>query len=143
MTNEDKMREIDEALAAGNTALDALNRAERSISGARGFGIWDMLGGGFISGLLKHSQMDDAQRYVNEANDALRRFQKELSDINININYGVSFDSITKAFDIFCDNLLVDALIQSRIRDAQQNIAQTKQQVQSAMTMLRNMRNQM
>ena len=143
MTNEEKIREIDEALIAGEAALNALSRAESKLSGARGLGIWDMLGGGFVSGLLKHSQMDDAQKHVNEANSALRRFQKELSDINIRIDYGVSFDGITKAFDIFCDNFLVDALIQSRIRDTQRNLAQTKQQVQSAMTMLRNMKSQL
>lgn len=143
MTNEEKIREIDEALIAGEAALNALSRAESKLSGARGLGIWDMFGGGFVSGLLKHSQMDDAQKHVNEANSALRRFQKELSDINIRIDYGVSFDGITKAFDIFCDNFLVDALIQSRIRDTQRNLAQTKQQVQSAMTMLRNMKSQL
>lgn len=143
MTREEKIREVDEALMAGDAALSALSRAENSLNGARGFGIWDMLGGGFVSGLLKHSQMDDAQKYVNEANSALRRFQKELSDINIRIDYGVSFDGITKAFDIFCDNLLVDALIQSRIRDTQKNLAQTKQQVQSAIAMLHNMRSEL
>ena len=143
MTREEKIREVDEALMAGDAALSALSRAESSLNGARGFGIWDMLGGGFVSGLLKHSQMDDEQKYVNEANSALRRFQKELSDINIRIDYGVSFDGITKAFDIFCDNLLVDALIQSRIRDTQKNLAQTKQQVQSAIAMLHNMRSEL
>ena len=143
MTREEKIREVDEALMAGDAALSALSRAESSLNGARGVGIWDMLGGGFVSGLLKHSQMDDAQKYVNEANSALRRFQKELSDINIRIDYGVSFDGITKAFDIFCDNLLVDALIQSRIRDTQKNLAQTKQQVQSAIAMLHNMRSEL
>ena len=143
MTREEKIREVDEALMAGDAALSALSRAESSLNGARGFGIWDMLGGGFVSGLLKHSQMDDAQKYVNEANSALRRFQKELSDINIRIDYGVSFEGITKAFDIFCDNLLVDALIQSRIRDTQKNLAQTKQQVQSAIAMLHNMRSEL
>lgn len=143
MTDEQKRREIDEALMAGNQALHALDKAQSSLSGARGFGIWDMLGGGFISGLLKHSQMDDAQRYVNEANDALRRFQKELSDINMSINYGVSFDGVTKAFDLFFDNILVDALIQSRIRDTQKNLENTKQQVQYAVNTLQTMRSEL
>lgn len=140
MTKEEKLREIDEALMAGNEALGAIGRAESKLSGARGFGIWDMFGGGLISGLLKHSQMDDAQRYVNDANQAIKRFQKELSDINMSIQYGVSFDGVTKAIDILFDNILVDALIQSRIRETQKNLEQTKQQVQYAVNTLYQLR---
>lgn len=142
MTDEQRKREIEEAIHAGNAALSAIGRAESSLSGARGFGIWDMLGGGLISGLLKHSKMDDAQKYVNEANHSIQQFQKELSDINMSINYGVSFDGITKAIDIIFDNIFVDALIQSRIRETQENLKKTKVQVQQALSDLENMRNQ-
>lgn len=142
MTREDQFREIDEAIFAGQRALNALNEAESHLSSARGFGIWDMLGGGFVSGLLKHSQMDDAQRCVNQAAMELQRFQKELSDVNMSLNsYGVQFDGVTKVLDLVCDNFLVDALIQSRIRETQQNLANSKMQVQNALRQLQNMRN--
>ena len=53
-------REIQEAIVAGQRALTALNDVEGSLKTAQGMGIWDILGGGFISGMLKHSNLDKA-----------------------------------------------------------------------------------
>lgn len=142
MTREEQIREIDEALYAGRNAYNAICEAEQHLGGARGLGIWDMLGGGLVSGLLKHSQMDKAQECVNRASVAMQGFQKELHDLNMNINYGVEFDGVTKAIDILFDNILVDALIQSRIKETQENLQQSKRQVQIAMDKLQQMRNQ-
>ncbi len=50
MTREEQIREIDEAIFAGQKAYQAICEAESHLSSARGFGIWDMLGGGFVSG---------------------------------------------------------------------------------------------
>lgn len=50
MTREEQIREIDEAIFAGQRAYQAICEAESHLSSARGFGIWDMLGGGFVSG---------------------------------------------------------------------------------------------
>ena len=56
-----RTREIQEAIAAADVALDHLERARRSLSSASGWGLFDTLGGGFISGLIKHSKMSDAE----------------------------------------------------------------------------------
>ena len=86
--------------------------------------------------------MDDAQRYVNQASMELQRFQKELSDLNMSLNsFGVQFDGVTKFLDICFDNFLVDALVQSRIRQTQQNLSNVKLQVQNTLNQLQNMRN--
>ena len=140
MTKEEQLKEINEAIYAGNNALAALNEAISHLSGARGFGIWDMLGGGLVSGLLKHSQMDKAQDCVNRANMAMQSFQRELQDVNMHINYGVQFDGMTKAIDILFDNFLVDALIQSRIKETADNLNQSKYQVEQALGKLQYMK---
>ena len=69
---KDKNTEIREAIDAGNRALSALEEAARHLQAARGLGLWDMLGGGFLSSLLKHSKMDDAQQAMNRAEQELR-----------------------------------------------------------------------
>jgi len=139
MTREDQLREINEAIYAGQNALAAIGEAESHMGNARGLGVWDMLGGGFISGILKHSQIDAAQQYVDKAQTAMQRFQKELHDINMNIDYGVKFDGVTKAIDLLFDNFIVDALIQSRIKETQENLKQSKFQVQQALNQLQQM----
>ena len=140
MTREEELKEINEAIFAGQNALSAICEAEQLMSSARGFGIWDMLGGGLISGLFKHSQIDKAQECVNRAQSALQGFQRELQDLNMNINYGVQFDGATKAIDLIFDNILVDALIQSRIKETQENLKKSEYQVRQALDKLQQMK---
>ena len=50
-------KEIDEAIASGEHALISLREAQNKLNSARNWGIFDMLGGGLITDLIKHSKM--------------------------------------------------------------------------------------
>lgn len=124
--NDVRTREIQEAIRAADIALDHLERAKRSLSSAGGWGLFDTLGGGFLSGLIKHGKMADAEHEISEAKKALSRFSKELRDIegysSVHINGLLTFG------DLFCDGFLMDAIVQSQIgkakRDCENAIAQ-------------------
>lgn len=139
---QQNLREIEQALQAGTRAQNSLAEAQSKLSGARGFGIWDMLGGGFISGLLKHSSLDGAQRCLEQAQRDLDIFRRELSDVYIDESYSVAFDGISKFLDLFVDNIFVDVILQSKIKDAQAKMEQTKRQVDDAMRRLWDLKSQ-
>ena len=63
---KDRNTEIREAIDAGNRAMDALDEALGHLKTAHGLGIWDMLGGGFFSTMLKHSKIDQAQQELEQ-----------------------------------------------------------------------------
>lgn len=65
MTNE--MREINEAIQAGERALTSLRKAEEKLTSAGNWGLWDIFGGGLISGIAKHNKMNEASSYMEEA----------------------------------------------------------------------------
>jgi hypothetical protein len=132
--------EIDQAIEAGQRALAALKKAEDSLDSARGFGIWDILGGGFISGILKHSDLDDAMQYMEDAKHELQRFKSELADIHISYDVSLNFDGFTRFADFFLDGIFVDFLIQSRIKESYEEVAKIKAQVQTALSKLRRLR---
>ena len=75
-------QEIHEAICAADDALEALRRADRSLSSASSWGLWDMFGGGFLSTMMKHGRMDDAQREIEQARACLRRFSREVADVS-------------------------------------------------------------
>ena len=131
-----RRKEIQEAIQAGNDALAALCEAEQHLSSARGFGIWDMLGGGFISSMMKHSRMDAAQKSVNDAQYALQRFSRELEDVQMHGTVQINFSGFVQFIDVFCDNFLVDIMVQSKIRQTQESIAEIKGQIQRILTRL-------
>ena len=66
-------KEKQEAIVAGQQALRSLRQAQDCLSSARNWGIYDLLGGGLLSSLVKHSRMDKAQQCINEAKSSLYR----------------------------------------------------------------------
>ena len=126
---KDRNTEIREAIDAGNRALDALDEALEHLKAARGLGVWDILGGGFFSSLLKHSKMDDAQEAMEYARQELQTFSRELEDVQMELNFQVNFDSMTRFFDTFFDNTIVDWMVQSQIAQAQRNVAEARRRV--------------
>ena len=70
--------QTDQALAAGREAHRYAQAALEALRRAKGWGIYDLLGGGLVSGLIKHGKMDDAQRQINGLRQALARHQRAL-----------------------------------------------------------------
>lgn len=131
--------EIKEAIDAGNIAIDALSEAESCLNSASNFGIWDILGGGIISSALKHQRMNDANRAMQKAQNALQNFSTELADVRIYENVDISFDGITQFIDIFCDNFLVDIMVQSRISETKSEVRKARRSIEQVIDRLRQM----
>lgn len=77
----DRLREIDEAIAAGREALEALEDAADSLDSAKRWGIVDILGGGLITSVIKHSRLATPTTRLADAREALARFSAELDDV--------------------------------------------------------------
>lgn len=54
-------KELQEAIAAGDAVLKELAQVIASLKSASNWGVWDLLGGGLLAGLVKHSRLDDAR----------------------------------------------------------------------------------
>jgi len=128
-----------EALNAGRAALSSLQAARQQLSSARGWGIYDtFFSGGFISGLIKHSKMNNAEECINRAKYDLQRFNTELHDLNlmgINLNTG----DLLGFADLFFDGFLSDFLMQGRIREACGQVDDAINKVQMIINSLENM----
>ena len=114
--------EIREAIAAGERALSSLYVAQDKLNSARGWGIFDMLGGGFIADLIKHSKMEEASKSMEEAKYSLQRFRIELSDVNGNFNPQLNIGGFLSFADFFFDGFVADYLVQSKISDARRQV---------------------
>ena len=115
------LREIDEASRAGEQALDSLREAKNQLNSARNWGIYDMIGGGLISSMIKHSKIDQANEWMDQANRDLRCFAKELRDVD-GEDLQIDTGSLVTMLDIFCDNFFSDLLVQQKINDGRARI---------------------
>ncbi len=130
-------QEVREAITAGERALGSLRQAQNDLASARGFGIADMLGGGLIIGLLKHSRLNDASAHMEAARNDLRRFQKELKDVSVYTELHLNIGDFLTFADFFFDGLIADYMVQSRIADARSQVDQAISHVEHILTDLR------
>lgn len=121
MSGSADTREVDEAIWAGERALDSLREAKAKLDSARNWGIYDIIGGGMLSSMVKHSKMSSANEWVAQANRDLKRFAKELRDVDEDGLY-VQAGSLASTMDIFFDNVFSDFIVQNRINEARGEI---------------------
>ena len=129
-------KEKQEAIDAGNKALRSLRKAQENLGSAKSWGIFDMLGGGFISTMFKHSKVDQAKENMEQAKYDLRNFSKELNDVNIACNLNIETGDFLSFADWFFDGFIVDWMMQDRINQASQQVEEAIRRVEDILRQL-------
>ena len=129
-------KEKREAADAGNRALRSLKAAQENLSSAKNWGIWDMLGGGFISTMAKHSKMDRAKENLAKARSDLKSFSRELQDVNMACHLDIETGDFLSFADWFFDGFVVDWMIQDRINQASRQVEEAIHRVERILKQL-------
>ena len=137
MSNEIMRREMKEALDAGERALSSLRKAQEKLNSAGNWGLFDMFGGGLFSTIMKRSKMDDAQQLMEAAKTDLKRFQRELKDVNIPLDLRMEVGSFLSFADFFFDGFVADYLVQSKISEAKEQVSDAIIRVEQILNELR------
>lgn len=127
---EADIKELREAIHAGKDAFDMLRQMNGQLSSAGNWGTWDLLGGGMISSMIKHNKLDGARDMALKAQRKLARFQNELADVGNRLTKSVDVGGGMKAVDMFFDNIFVDWMVQSRIKESSRKCEKTMREVQ-------------
>ncbi|MBQ3419922.1 MAG: hypothetical protein IJH31_07320 [Erysipelotrichaceae bacterium] len=117
--------ERQEAIEAGNKALDSLYIARDYLDKAKSWGIYDIFAGGFISSMIKHNRMKDAKLYIEDAKRDLMVFQKELRDLRDINNIDLETGDFLGFADVLFDNIFTDIFMQRRIDEALRKVEKT------------------
>ncbi len=136
---ERQKKEIGEAIAAGTRALDTVENILSNLNSAQSWGTWDLLGGGLLSDIAKHSRLDDAQKMVQQLQEELRQFKTELADITIQTDIQVSVDGFMRFADYFFDGLFADWVVLDKINESLASVQRTKNQIEEVLSNLRGM----
>jgi len=128
-----RIRETQEAIVAGNNVLDSLKDVMDSLDSAANWGTWDMLGGGLISDLAKHSKLDSAKYEIERTQRLLLDFNTELADVKIRSDIGIHTDGFAKFADFFFDGLFADWNMQNKINGSRDSVYTVLRQVESVL----------
>ena len=138
-----QMKELDEAIQAGQVVSTRLSRAAELLESAKNWGTYDMLGGGMLSTHIKHGKIDEAMEYVHHAQAGLRTFQKELQDVNMHTNVVIDIGEFLRFADYFFDGFIADWMVQGRIKDTLEAVENKEQHVVSILYSLNSSHNQL
>ena len=136
---EIQKKELKEAIGAGMTAYRTSERVMESLDSAEGWSAWDIMGGGLLADMAKHSDLDEAQEKVEQLQGQLRKFKTELADVTIQADMQVNIDGFLRFADYFFDGLFADWAVMDEISNAQQNVKKTQNQITSLIDKLQAM----
>ena len=130
-------KELTEAIQAGEGALQTVRQIQASLDSAKNWGTWDLVGGGLISDLAKHSHLDDAQALVERLQAQLRRFQTELSDVQVKCDLKLNVEGFLRFADFFFDGLFSSWAVLDQISTTQAQIQRTQTQIETVLSTLK------
>lgn len=131
-----RIEELEEVLRIGNRLLSCLSDVLKSLDSAKGYGVWDMMGGGVIATAGKHSHLDTAQSTLKEAKALMKKLKKELSDVQVTLDSQVNIDGFSQFADFFLDGFLVDWFAQSKIDQSIARISDVRQKILKVLNQL-------
>lgn len=136
---EVKKKELKEAICVGKAAFRTSEQVMASLDSAEGWSTWDIMGGGLLADMAKHSDLDEAQEKVEQLQGQLRKFKTELADVSIQADMQVNVDGFLRFADYFFDGLFTDWAVMDKIDNAQQKVKHTQRQIRDVISQLQQM----
>lgn len=116
---ESERKELLEAIQAGEAAQGSLEQVRTALQSAESWGTWDMLGGGALVTMAKHSEIDSAREEAHVVQENLRLFQEELADADERLHVSLGeIGGFSTFADYFFAGLIADWMVQSQVQNA-------------------------
>lgn len=130
--------DITEAIFAAEDALQHLYQTKKYLKKASNWGIFDIFAGGFITSMIKHNHIDNAQDEIQYAKVALENLSRELQDVDDYIKVDIEIDTFVKLTDYFLDNFISDLFVQSKITSASKQVDEAIYETENVLNVLKN-----
>ncbi len=125
MDNRPQQSQINEAVSIIDRLIPLVNDAERNLSSARNWGFLDVLGGGFIVDLIKHSKLNNASNSMEQVNYLMQNLQRILGSINTN-DYSMNVGNFVSLADFLFDGVIADIYMTSKIMSSLDEVRKLK-----------------
>lgn len=116
-------RKVAETKAVAQGALTLLGEVEKQLKSARNWGVYDLVGGGLFSSMIKHKRINNAERLLQQVRVKLVELQRLLGDVSLGVDSEINITSFERFMDIAFDNLIADWLVQSKIQNSRKSVA--------------------
>lgn len=118
--------QINQALSLTDQLISELDQAERQLSSARNWGFLDVLGGGLITDLIKHSKLNNAKLSMERVNYLLQELKRVLGGISMPSDYSMNVGGFETFADFFFDSGIVDVYMTAKIMSSLNEVRNLK-----------------
>ncbi len=132
--------QVNQALNLTDQLIGELDQAERQLSSARNWGFFDILGGGVITDLIKHSKLNNAKASMDRVNYLLQELKRVLGGISMPGDYSMNVGTFATLADFFFDSALVDAYMTAKIMSSLNEVRNLKDRCYELRSRLANIR---
>ena len=132
--------QINQAINLTDQLISELDQAERQLSSARNWGFLDVLGGGFIVDLIKHSKLNNAKISMDRVNYLLQELKRVLGGISMPGDYSMNVGGIATFADFFFDSGIVDVYMTAKIMSSLNEVRNLKNRCYELRSRLSNLR---
>lgn len=113
----DRLKELKEARSAADISIAKIDCGLSQLESASSWGIFDILGGGLFSSLVKRNKIGQANLSLEEISASLKSLNKELSDVDISLPDAIPDRLSDELFDLVFDNIFTDIRVQGEIKE--------------------------
>lgn len=113
----DRLKELKEARSAADISIVKIDCGLSQLESASSWGIFDILGGGLFSSLVKRNKIGEANLSLEEISASLKSLNKELSDVDISLPDAIPDRLSDELFDLVFDNIFTDIRVQGEIKE--------------------------
>ena len=132
--------QVNQAINLTNQLIGELEQAERQLSSARNWGFLDVLGGGVIVDLIKHSKLNNAKISMDRVNYLLQELKRVLGGISMPGDYSMNVGGIATFADFFFDSGIVDVYMTAKIMSSLNEVRNLKNRCYELRSRLSNIR---
>ena len=132
--------QVNQALNLTNQLIAELDQAERQLSSARNWGFLDVLGGGLITDLIKHSKLNNAKSSMDRVNYLLQELRRALGGISMAGDYSMNGSGFETFADFFFDSGIVDVYMTAKIMSSLNEVRNLKNRCYELRDKLNNIR---
>lgn len=132
--------QINQALSLTDQLISELDQAERQLSSARNWGFLDVLGGGLITDLIKHSKLNNAKLSMERVNYLLQELKRVLGGISMPGDYSMNVGGFETFADFFFDSGIVDVYMTAKIMSSLNEVRNLKNRCYELRSKLTNAR---
>ena len=118
--------QVNQALNLTNQLIGELDQAERQFSSARNWGFLDVLGGGLITDLIKHTKLNNAKVAMDRVNYLLQELKRVLGGISMAEDYSMNVNGFLTFADFFFDSGIVDVYMTAKIMSSLNEVRNLK-----------------